>query len=64
MKEWKKVGSKEQFLVAKREAKRDIHLAKRRVEERELLNVKEGKDSSFRIAKQMKRHENVVGANM
>lgn len=61
-KEWRKGGSKEPYLVAKREAKQAVHLAKKTAEERELQNVKDGKDNIFRIAKQMKReNQDVIG---
>ena len=50
-----KGGSKEAYLEAKRETKRAIHLAKKRAEERELHDLRFGKDMIYRIAKQMRR---------
>jgi len=52
---WMKGGSKEQYLEAKREAKRAVYIARRSAEERDLRNLHEGKDNIFRVAKQMRR---------
>ena len=49
--EWKKGGSKEPYLEAKRQAKHAVYLAKRCAEEKELPNLKDGKDNIYRIAK-------------
>ena len=62
-KAWKKSGQgKEIYLQARRRAKQAVHQAKRRAEERELQDIRGGKDNIFRIAKQMRRqNQDVIG---
>ncbi len=61
-KEWKKGGSREAYLEAKRMAKLSVYRAKKAAEDRELGDVKSGKGNIFRVANQMrKRNQDVVG---
>lgn len=59
-KDWKKGGNKEEYLIAKKHAKRIVYLAKKKAEYQRLSEFKE-KDV-HRIAKQMRReNQDAVG---
>ena len=54
-KAWRKGGSKEEYLEAKRSAKRAVYAAKMKAEESKFSNVNKNTQDVFRIAKLMKR---------
>lgn len=61
---WKKGGSKEDYLIAKRRARREVYRAKTtaRAPLLESLNSREGRDEVFKVAKQMKNeNRDIVG---
>ena len=61
-KAWKEGGSKEEYLHAKRLAKRSVYAAKRQAEANRFANLRSGKSDIFKIAKQMRReNQDVVG---
>ena len=61
-KEWQKGGSKEKCLEAKRKAKSDVYVAKRKAQEEKFsqLESSDGKNFIFKLAKRMK-HQDIVG---
>ena len=59
---WKKGGGKEQYLQAKRNAKRTVYTAKKTSEEKKFSDLKPGMDDIFKIAKQLRKdNQDVVG---
>ena len=61
-KAWKKGGSKEEYMKAKRDAKRAVYGAKKEAEESKFRDLKGGNDNIFRIAKQMRQqNQDVIG---
>ena len=61
-KAWKQGGGKEQYLQAKRNAKRTVYTAKKTAEEKKFSHLKPGMDNIFKIAKQLRKdNEDVVG---
>ena len=64
-KEWKRGGSKEQYLIAKKAARRGVYNAKKRAEEErfgEVLRREDQREEVFKIAKQMAAaNKDVVG---
>ena len=63
-KAWKQGGGKEQYLQAKRNAKRTGYTAKKTAEEKKFSDLKSGMDDIFKIAKQLRKdNQNVVDDN-
>ena len=61
-KAWKQGGGKEQYLQAKRNAKRTVYTAKKTAEEKKFSDLKPGMDDIFKIAKQLRKdNQDVVG---
>ena len=61
-KAWKQGGGKEQYLQAKRNAKRTVYTAKKIAEEKKFSDLKPGMDDIFKIAKQLRKdNQDVVG---
>ena len=61
-KAWKQCGGKEQYLQAKRNAKRTVYAAKKTAEEKKFSDLKPGTDDIFKIAKQLRKdNQDVVG---
>ena len=61
-KTWKQGGGKEQYLQAKRNAKRKVYTAKKTAEEKKFSDLKPGMDDIFKIAKQLRKdNQDVVG---
>ena len=61
-KAWKQGGGKEQYLQAKRNAKRTVYTAKKAAEEKKFSDLKPGMDDIFKIAKQLRKdNQDVVG---
>ena len=64
-KEWKKGGSRELYQVARREARRQVYVARREAESRRFANVQgreEQRQEVFRIARQcVSENQDVVG---
>ena len=61
-KAWKQGGGKEQYLQAKRNAKRTVYTAKKTTEEKKFSDLKPGMDDIFKIAKQLRKdNQDVVG---
>ena len=59
---WKQGGGKEQYLQAKRNAKRTVYTAKKTAEEKKFSDLKPGMDDIFKIAKQLRKvNQDVVG---
>ena len=54
-KAWKQGGGKEQYLQAKRNAKRTVYTAKKTAEEKKFSDLKPGMDDIFKIAKQLRK---------
>ena len=58
-------GGKEQYLQAKRNAKRTVSTAKKTAEEKKFSDLKPGMDDIFKIAKQLRKDDqDVVGAKL
>ena len=61
-KAWEQGGGKEQYLQAKRNAKRTVYTAKKTAEEKKFSDLKPGMDDIFKIAKQLRKdNQDVVG---
>ena len=61
-KAWKQGGGKEQYLQAKRNAKRTVYTEKKTAEEKKFSDLKPGMDDIFKIAKQLRKdNQDVVG---
>ena len=61
-KAWKEGGSKEEYLKAKRSAKKAVYTAKKAAEDEKFANLKPGMKEIFKMAKQMKRdNQDVTG---
>ena len=61
-KAWKQGGGKEQYLQAKRNAKRTVYTAKKTAEGKKFSDLKPGMDDIFKIAKQLRKdNQDVVG---
>ena len=61
-KAWNQGGGKEQYLQAKRNAKRTVYTAKKTAEEKKFSDLKPGMDDIFKIAKQLRKdNQDVVG---
>ena len=54
-KAWTQGGGKEQYLHAKRNAKRTVYTAKKTAEEKKFSDLKPGMDDIFKIAKQLRK---------
>ena len=52
---WRKVGSKEDYTLAKKVAKQTVFAAKKKAEIEKLKNVENDDVTVFRIAKQMRK---------
>ena len=50
-------GGKEQYLQAKRNAKRTVYTAKKTAEEKKFSDLKPGMDDIFKIAKQFEKRQ-------
>ena len=61
-KAWKQGGGKEQYLRAKRNAKRTVYTAKKTAEEKKFSDLKPGMDDICKVAKQLRKdNQDVVG---
>ena len=56
-KAWKQGGGKEQYLQAKRNAKRTVYTAKKTAEEKKFSDLKPGMDDIFKIAKTIEKRQ-------
>ena len=63
-KAWKKGGSKEEYLLAKKASKKAVFAAKRAADDIKFSKFNEDSESIYKIAKQMKSsNQDVVGEN-
>ena len=59
---WKQSGNKEEYLQAKRNAKRSVYTAKKTAEENKFADLKPGMNDIFKIAKQMRKdNQDIIG---
>jgi hypothetical protein len=59
---WKQNGNKEEYLQAKRNAKRSVYIAKKTAEENKFADLKPGMNDIFKIAKQMRNdNQDIIG---
>ena len=54
---WKQGGGKEQYLQAKRNAKRTVYTAKKTAEEKKFSDLKPGMDDIFKISKTIEKRQ-------
>ena len=61
-KAWKNGGNKEDYLSAKRVAKRAVFVARKKAEESQFSHIAEHDPQFYRLAKQMRKvNQNIVG---